>query len=189
MNARLTRRMILSGAASAGVALLGTSGGGMVVAAGDGTQTSTRKEMVMATQTNKNLWTPWFEMWNGDLAIADAIIAPDFVAHFAPAGNSPGEVRGPEGLKQWIGGAVGAFADYRFTTTVGPLADEDKVVGRWVFRGTYRGGIPGSPPAATGKQVEYAGIDIFRVESGKIAEYWLCADILQLLQQVGVIPS
>jgi hypothetical protein len=40
-----------------------------------------------------------------------------------------------------------------------------------------------------GKQVEYAGMDIFRVDAGKIVEYWLCADILQLLQQVGVIPS
>jgi predicted ester cyclase len=60
-----------------------------------------------------------------------------------------------------------AFTDYRFTTTVGPLADEDKVAGRWLFRGTYQGGMPGASPAAVGKQVEYAGIDLFRVELGK----------------------
>ncbi len=143
----------------------------------------------MSEHDNKALWEPWLELWNGNLAVADEIIAPGFVAHFAPAGNSPGEVRGPEGLKQWIGGTLQSFADYSFTTTVGPLADEDKVAGRWVFRAVYQGGIPGSSPDAIGNRIEYAGMDIIRVESGKIAEYWLCADILQLLQQVGMIPS
>ncbi len=143
----------------------------------------------MSSQTNKELWKHWIEVWNGNLSIADEIIAPNFVAHFAPASTSPAEVRGPDGLKQWIGGSAAAFTDYSFTTTVGPLVDEDKVAGRWLFRGIYQGGIPGSSPAAVGKQVEYAGMDLFRVEAGKIVEYWLCADILQLLQQVGMIPS
>ena len=143
----------------------------------------------MSSQTSKDLWKRWLELWNGNLAIADEIIAPNFVAHFAPAGTSPAEVRGPEGLKQWIGGTVGAFTDYNFTTTVGPIADEDNVAGRWVFRATYQGGIPSASPAVVGKHVEYAGIDLFHVEDGKIVEYWLCADILQLLQQVGMIPS
>ncbi len=143
----------------------------------------------MASQTSKDLWEPWAELWNGNLSLADALVAPNFVAHFAPAGASPSEVRGPDGLKQWIAGWLAAFTDYRFTMVVGPLADADKVAGRWLFRGTYQGGIPGSSPAAVGKRVEFAGIDIFRVEEGKIAEYWLCADILQMLQQVGAIPA
>ena len=143
----------------------------------------------MSSQTAKDLWKPWNELWNGNLSLADAIIAPTFIAHFAPAGASPAEVRGPEGLKQWIGGNMAAFTNYSFTTTVGPLAEDDKVAGRWVFRATYEGGIPGASPTAVGKRVEYAGMDLFRVEGGKIVEYWLCADILQLLQQIGMIPS
>ncbi|MBA2247323.1 MAG: ester cyclase [Chloroflexia bacterium] len=55
--------------------------------------------------------------------------------------------------------------------------------------GTYQGGIPGSSPSAVGQPVEYEGVDVFRIEEGKIAEYWLSADILQLLQEIGVIPS
>ena len=143
----------------------------------------------MALPTQKELWNAWLILWNGNLSIADEIIAPTFVAHFAPAATSPAEVRGPAGLKQWIGGSASAFSDYSFTTTVGPLADEDLVAGRWVFRGTYQGGIPGALSAAIGTRVEYAGMDLFRVEAGKIVEYWLCADTLQLLQQVGMIPS
>ena len=143
----------------------------------------------MSSQTSKDLWKPWNELWNGNLSLADEIIAPSFVAHFAPAGSSPAKVHGPDGLKQWIGGNMGAFTNYSFTTTVGPLADDDKVAGRWGFRATYQGGIPGASSTAVGKQVEYAGMDLFRVENEKIVEYWLCADILQLLQQVGMIPS
>ena len=138
---------------------------------------------------DRALWGSWQDLWNGDLAVADEIIAPDFVAHFAPMGNSPGEVRGPQGLKQWIGGSLEAFTDHGFTTTVGPIIDGDMFAGRWVFRAAYAGGIPGTPPDRVGVPVEYAGMDIFRVESGKIVEYWLCADILVMLGQVGAIPS
>ena len=143
----------------------------------------------MSSHTNKALWKSWNELWNGNLSLADEIIAPTFVAHFAPIGTSPAEVRGPDGLKQWIGGTAAAFTNASFTTTVGPLVDEDLVAGRWIFRATYQGGMPGASSTAVGKGVEYAGMDLFRVEAGKIVEYWLCADILQLLQQVGMIPS
>lgn len=87
----------------------------------------------MSAHDNKALWKLWLELWNGNLSIADGIIAPNFVAHLAPAGDSPGEVRDPEGLKQWIGGTLANFSGYSFTTTIGPLAGEDKVAGRWSF--------------------------------------------------------
>ena len=143
----------------------------------------------MPLPSNHELWQSWIALWNGDLSIADQIIAPNFVAHFAPMGNSPGEVHGPDGMKQWIETLDVAFSDCSFTTTVGPIADNDHVAGRWLFRAIYQGGMPGASPDAVGKRVEYAGMDIVRVEGGKVVEYWLCADILQLLSQVGAIPS
>ncbi len=32
----------------------------------------------MSTQTNKDLWQRWGELWNGNLSIADEIIATNF---------------------------------------------------------------------------------------------------------------
>ncbi len=206
MKTQATRRTVLGRFAAGGAAvMLGAGGGRTIAATSDSNQHGGiqdtpaspvtgegEKDGIMDSQADeqtKALWQPWLELWNGDLALADEIIALNFVAHFAPIGNSPGEVRGPEGLKGWIGGTLAAFTDYSFATTVGPLADGDIVAGRWVFRGTYQGGSPGSSPSAVGQPVEYEGADVFRVEEGKIAEYWLSADVLQLLQQIGVIPS
>ncbi len=97
-------------------------------------------------------------------------------------------MRGPEGLKEWIGGVLAAFEDYRFRTEVGPLVAGDLLAGRWMFTATYRGGFPGVSPQAVGRQVEYAGADFLRVEGGQVTEYWLTAEILLLLQQLGVMP-
>lgn len=143
----------------------------------------------MRTHTGEELWTAWLAMWNGDLAIADTIIAPQFVAHFAAVGASPEAITGPDAMKQWIGGSLAAFTDAKFATEVGPLVAGDLIAGRWLFRGTYAGGIPGTPPTAVGAAVAYAGMDMLRIEAGQIVEYWLCADILSMLQQVGVLPS
>jgi predicted ester cyclase len=182
--------------ATGAAAVLANARGGHVIATmpggsqpKGGAAANRQEDPAVSVQTNKELWGPWLALWNGDLSVADELIAPEFVAHFAPVGASPAEVRGPEGLKEWIGGVLAAFTDHRFETTVGPLADGDLLAGRWLFRATYQGGIPGAAPDATGTQVEYAGIDILRVETGRIAEYWLSADILVMLQQVGVIPS
>jgi predicted ester cyclase len=42
---------------------------------------------------------------------------------------------------------------------------------------------------ATGKRVIDKGIDIFRLENGKIVEMWVAQDSLGLLQQLGVLPA
>ncbi len=151
--------------------------------------TSATDNASRARQLSVDLWTSWTALWNGHLALADTIIAPGFTAHFAPMGPSPTEVRGAQGIKHWIGSFLTAFSDARFATVVGPVIDGDHIAGRWLFTGTYQGGFPGAAPTAAGRRVEFAGMDLLRIEQGKLAEYWLCADVLPLLQQLGVIPS
>lgn len=63
------------------------------------------------------------------------------------------------------------------------------LAGRWVIRGTYRGGIPGSAPEAVGRDVAFEGMDLLRVEGDRIVESWVSSDTLHLLQQIGVIPA
>ena len=78
-----------------------------------------------------------------------------------------------------------AFPDGR-NTSEELLADQDKVVQRWTFRGTHDGVFEGIPP--TGRQVTLTGISIWRVDGGTIVESWHELDTLGLLQQLGVVP-
>ena len=62
----------------------------------------------------------------------------------------------------------------------------DRVVGRFVYRGTHTGELMGIP--ASGNAVEMRSIDIWRIEDGVFAEHWDQINALQLLQQMGALP-
>lgn len=63
----------------------------------------------------------------------------------------------------------------------------DRVVGRFIYRGTHTGDFMGVP--ATGQPVEMRSIDIWRVENGMFAEHWDELNTLQMFQQMGVLPA
>lgn len=56
------------------------------------------------------------------------------------------------------------------------------MVFRVTGRGTHRGEFMGRP--ATGAYVEVAGIDIVRLEGGRIAEHWAVFDQFGVVQQL-----
>ncbi|EWM10814.1 ester cyclase [Kutzneria sp. 744] len=121
----------------------------------------------------------WLRLWNNDLTLAEKIVSPDFVAHAAPLVDSGSdEIRGRDGLTEWIAGTHATIRDLEFTVAVGPIADRDFVVVRWHASGT----------SAVGP-VSITGTDILRLVDGMIVEYWLNADSLQLARQVGLIPQ
>jgi steroid delta-isomerase-like uncharacterized protein len=62
----------------------------------------------------------------------------------------------------------------------------DRVVGRFVYRGTHTGEFMGIP--ASGNAVEMTTIDIWRVQDGAFAEHWDEVNTLQVFQQMGVLP-
>jgi steroid delta-isomerase-like uncharacterized protein len=62
----------------------------------------------------------------------------------------------------------------------------DRVVGRFVYRGTHTGDFMGIP--ASGGAVEMRSIDIWRVEDGMFAEHWDELNALQVFQQMGALP-
>jgi steroid delta-isomerase-like uncharacterized protein len=62
----------------------------------------------------------------------------------------------------------------------------DRVVGRFVYRGTHAGGLMGIP--ASGNQVEMRSIDIWRVEDGMFVEHWDELNLMEMFQQMGALP-
>ena len=62
----------------------------------------------------------------------------------------------------------------------------DRVVGRFVYRGTHTGDLMGIP--ATGKPVEMRSIDIWRVQNDMFVEHWDELNLMQVFQQIGALP-
>jgi steroid delta-isomerase-like uncharacterized protein len=62
----------------------------------------------------------------------------------------------------------------------------DRVVGRFVYRGTHTGELMGIP--ASGNEVEMRSIDIWRVEDGMFVEHWDELNLLEMFQQIGALP-
>ncbi len=107
--------------------------------------------------------------------------------HQAPFG--PGEAverRGPEGVHEMVELGRAPFSDLAVSIEVEPMGDGEMVAARWVARGKYGGGVP-DVTAPAGIAVEFGGIDMMRVEQGKIAGYWVSSDGAHLMAQLGML--
>src|SRR5215467_737879 len=95
-----------------------------------------------------------------NIDIGDVNFAPEFVDHGADV--PPGTPAGPEGAKQYVGGALKKFPDMHVTIE-DIIAEGDKVVVRNTWRATNRD---------SGQKIEFSGIVIWRIAEGKLAERW-----------------
>lgn len=93
---------------------------------------------------------------------------------------------GFEGLRQ-----VGIMMNTAFPDVVVTeedlIAAGDKVVERSSAMATHRGPMMGAPP--TNRRVKWTEIHIYRFKDGQIVEHWAEVAMMELLQQVGVLPS
>lgn len=139
----------------------------------------------MSTEDNKAAERRFYEeLWNQhDLGAVDEHVAPDVVEHNPVF---PGQGPGREGFRQSVAMPLSAFPDLQITIEE-MVAEGDKIVVRWVARGTHRGEFMGIPP--TNRQVTVEGIDIYRYAGGKRVETWRQWDRLGLMQQLGPIPT
>lgn len=135
----------------------------------------------MSTEHNKANDRRFYEAWSqGNLADLDEVCASEYVLH-----DSSTSVQGLEAMKQFVSMYLAAFPDGHFTIE-DQIAEGDKIVTCWTFRGTHKGELQGIPP--TGKQVIVTGISMDRVADGKAVEAWSNFDALGMLKQLGVLP-
>jgi steroid delta-isomerase-like uncharacterized protein len=98
----------------------------------------------------------------------------------------PEPFRGPDGFREFYGQISGGFPDYDIKVD-DVVAEGNKVVLRFTFRGTNNGDYFGIP--STGKPVTMRFIEIFTVRDGQIAEIWHVANVLDVMQQLGFLPK
>ncbi len=120
----------------------------------------------------------------GDIAGFGELVADDFVEHLELPGLPPTK----EGMLGFFRETLlAAFPDMRMDVE-DLIASEDKTVARVKVTATHQGEFMGVPP--TGKHVEMQLIDIMRFDdAGLVCEHWGLADMLSLMQQLGVAPA
>jgi len=118
----------------------------------------------------------------GDLSVLDDLAAPDYVDHDPPFG-AVGTVDGWRAMASMI---RGAFPDWH-SDLHALFAEDDIVVERFTASGTHKGELFGIPPSE--RVCTLAGINIFRIRDGKIAERWGRVDELGMLRQLGAVPA
>lgn len=119
----------------------------------------------------------------GNLALIDEMVSDDLVDH----DPMPGQSSNKDGVSFFVNTMRAAFPDLKATVMEPALADGDLEARYVVLTGTHQGELMGV--AATGRRVEFSGIDIIRIDNGKVVEHWGATDTLALMQQIGAIPE
>jgi steroid delta-isomerase-like uncharacterized protein len=133
------------------------------------------------TTTARDLVDAFVTMLNDhDPDMVDRFVAPEYINHNAFVAD------GREANSRFWANFFTALPD--LTATLEDLViSDDRVVGRFTYRGTHAGEFMGIPP--TGQSVEMRSIDIWRVDDGMFVEHWDELNTLQLLQQMGALPN
>jgi predicted ester cyclase len=117
---------------------------------------------------------------SGNLSVIDEIIGPNYINHAAPFGLANDK----NGLKKLLEEFILAFPDQHIEAKK-IFAKDDLAIAYWEITGTHQGKFFGVEP--TGKKIRMTGIDIDRVQDGKIVEHWGGEDMMILLSQIGAI--
>jgi predicted ester cyclase len=130
--------------------------------------TNTRRERNEALVRRYKL-----EILNGRrLAALGEVASDDYLDHAAFPGQAPGLA----GFRERLEALIRAF-DPRWTI-LDLVADADTAVVRWALQGIHRDVFLGFAP--TGRSIELHGIDMYRIQAGKLAEHWNVVDLSPL---------
>ena len=137
-----------------------------------------------AIDTNKTAARRYIEeFWNGDDPEIIAEIAVEDVIGHPSSGQT---LQGRDLLKQRHAGLRRVYGDPHFVVE-DLIAEGDKALLRWSFTGKHIGAISGAAP--TGKLITVGGMNLFQFAGGRIVEFWVNADDLGELQQLGAVPT
>lgn len=138
----------------------------------------------MSTQENKTIARRFIQVWGkGDLNIIDELAAPSLSVQYPVI---PKDIRGGKAFRQVMESFRSAFPDSDLQIEE-EVAEDDKVVIRWIFSGTHQGSLLGIP--ATGKKVRWTGITIYQIVDGKVMEEKGEEDFLGFLRQIGLVQT
>ena len=138
------------------------------------------QKMDQASKNIKFYGQVWDVVVNeGRVNVLDTAFADNVILHTTPA------VNGKANAIAYYSNYVTGFSNRQFTVRES-LAQGNKVVKYWNFKGKHTGTFFGIP--ATNKDVDVVGCTIATIVNGKITEERDFMDMLEFLQQLGIMP-
>ncbi len=111
-----------------------------------------------------------------NIAVFEKYYSTNCIVHFTSGDQNF------EQYKVSVQGFFAALPDLHITTE-DLIAEGEKVAKLWSGTGTHKAELFGIP--ATEKKIVLKGIEIFRIEDGKIVEVWVSWDVYGIMQQLG----
>jgi predicted ester cyclase len=117
---------------------------------------------------------------------APATIVERFLAEVMSGGRpeSASDLVDSDPLRQRVDAFRKAFSDLQ-VTAIRIVSDGPMVAAHLVGRGTHTGVFQGAPP--TGRAWSSSCTAIYEVQDGRIVDFWLNWDTLDIVEQLGVV--
>lgn len=144
--------------------------------AAEGCAAPTREELVRIPQIFAE------SLGSGDLSQYGAVLDPDVFHH----GAWMGDVSGAEAMTEGFQTLLTGFPDLSVQLDV-VVADGPLVAANWTASGTQDGTFLGVEP--TGRAGSWHGINVWRIDCGKVVESWSQLDQVGRLQVIGALPA
>ncbi|MEC7764138.1 MAG: ester cyclase [Pseudomonadota bacterium] len=142
-----------------------------------------RLTMTSADENIETLLKAFSALNHRDLDACTSLMIEDFIINIA---EMPHQKRGRAAWRKHAEVLFEAFPDARVDVD-DILATDEKVAVRVTISGTHQGEFMGARP--TGKRVSYTSHEVYRFEGGKLAEEWICSDMMTLFMQIGALSK
>lgn len=117
------------------------------------------------------------EVWNKkNLSVIDEVFDESALIH-SPLGQLKTSAEMLETVKEWINAIPDIKVELLHT-----LEENGIVVSHWKATGTHKSDLNGRQ--ASGNPVSYHGVTMYRLENGKVKEYWAYLDSWSLEKQM-----
>ena len=131
----------------------------------------------------KELARQGLNMWSAEIPIDRSIFTDGYRNHQEPIADSGDGTIDLDGWVATVAANHVAFPDLK-VEFLSQTAESDLVATHWRFSATQTGPYLGHD--ATGRPVSWTGVQIDRIEGGRIAESWVVWDFYTQLQQLGL---
>jgi steroid delta-isomerase-like uncharacterized protein len=181
---KLQRVAVAAALAAAGLGVAGAAANAATTATGHSTRVAASRDSGASVRANEHVVEAFLQdvvnEHNGDHAAN--YMNPDMQWF----GGTVGTVTGRANVAGLFAGVVAAFPDAHITIN-DIFGQRDQVVVRVVVSGTQEGAILGIP--ASGRHVQWDGVDVYRLSDGKISNIWAGDDWTAILNDTGTFKA